>query len=112
MRLFLVAIALASVFSLAPRLEAQTRITSIDPATAKVGDEVSAAGDGLDATKVDALFLTNDKQDIQVEISEQSDKAIKFKVPAKATPGRWALMYRTKEAAPKLMEEPIKLTVE
>lgn len=112
MRLSLAAIALAGVFLLAPRVQAQSRITSVAPEAAKAGDEVTVNGEGLDATKVDALFLTNDKDDIQVEMSEQTDKSIKFKVPAKATPGRWALMYRTKEAAPKLMEEPVKLTVE
>lgn len=112
MRFSAVATALIGLLLLAPRLRAQTRIDSVTPATAKVGDQVSASGVGLDGTKIDALFLTNDKQDIQVVISEQSDNAIKFTVPAEAKPGSWALMYRTKEAAPKLMEEPVRLTVE
>ena len=112
MRFSLASLALASLLVLTARLEAQSRIISVTPETAKAGDEVTVGGEGLDATKVDALFLTNDKEDIQVEMSEQNDKSIKFKVPATVKPGRWALMYRTKEAAPKLMEEPVKLTVE
>ena|SRR5260370_19686972 len=89
-----------------------SRIHDVDPVTAKAGDTVTANGEGIDKLNVDALYLTNGTDDIKVVMSEQSDKLIKFKVPEKVKPGRWALMIRTKGAQPKLLEQPVKVTVE
>lgn len=93
-------------------LHAQTRITSVGPASAKPGDVVTATGEAIDPANVDALYLTNGKDDIEVSMSEQTEKTIKFKIPADVKPGRWALMVRTKGAEPKLLEQPTKVTVE
>jgi hypothetical protein len=93
-------------------LNAQTRITSVDPVSAKPGDVVTASGDGIDPANVDALYLTNGKDDIEVPMSEQTAKTIKFKIPAGVKAGRWTLMVRTKGDEPKLLEQPTKVTVE
>ena len=37
---------------------------------------------------------------------------MKFKIPASVKPGRYSLMIRTKGADAKLLEQPVKLTVE
>jgi hypothetical protein len=105
-------IALAALVLFASAVKAQTRITGVTPDTAKAGDEVSASGEDIDGAKVDKLYLTNGKDDFEVQMSEQTEKTIKFKIPADMKPGRWALMVRTKGADPKLMEQPIKVTVE
>ena len=90
-----------------------TRINSVDPLTAKVGDVVSAQGEGLGAAAVDELYLTTGTEDVKVEIVEQNDKMIKFKVPAGVKSGRWTLMIHLKSGTgPRLIEEPVKLTVQ
>jgi hypothetical protein len=89
------------------------QISSVDPLKAKVGDTVSAKGQGLGATNVDELYLTNDVEDVKVEMIEQTDKLIRFKVPSGVKPERWALMiHRKSGSGPKLLEQPVKITVE
>jgi len=89
------------------------RITSVAPSTAKVGDVVSAAGEGIGSADVDGLYLTNDVQDTKVEMIEQTNKTIRFKVPAGLKPGRWALMIHTTSGeGTKLFEQPVKVTVQ
>jgi hypothetical protein len=105
-------VALAGLLIFAPRLRAQVKITAVDPDTAKTGDSVSASGEGIDNANVATLYLTNGTDDIKVEILEQNAKLIKFKVPSGAKPGRWALMILTKGNDSKLIEQPVKMTVE
>jgi hypothetical protein len=113
MRFLFPAIALAGLllFPLPARADG-ARIMNVEPSTAKIGDMVSVNGEGIDKTHVDALYLTNGKDDIKVEMSEQSDTCIKFKVPPKIAPGRWAIMIRTKGSEPRYLEQPVKVTVE
>ena len=48
-----------------------------------------------------------------MQILEQTDNAIKFKVPGGIKSGRWALMIHLKTVnGPTLIEQPVKLTVE
>jgi hypothetical protein len=114
MRLAVPAIALVGLMLFPLTAKAQgTRINSVDPLTAKVGDVVNAQGEGLGSAAVDELYLTTGTADVKVEIVEQSDKAIKFKVPSGAKSGRWTLMTHLKSGTgPKLVEQPVKLTVE
>ena len=88
------------------------KILSVEPTSAKAGDSVSATGEGIGGTSVDALYLTNGTDDLQVQIIEQTEQLLKFKVPSGIKPGRWALMIRTKGPNPALLEQPVKLTVE
>ena len=91
---------------------AQTRLTGVDPMNGKAGDVVSAAGEGCGKDKVVDLYLTDGTVDIKVKMIEQTDTAIKFNVPATVKPGRYALMIKTAGADPKLLEQPVKFTVE
>ncbi len=113
MRFMLPAVALAGLllFPLPAKADG-ARIHDVDPPTAKCGDMVSANGEGMDKANVDALYLTNGKDDIKVQMMEQTEKVIKFKVPANTKPGRWALMIHTKGTEPRLLEQPVKVTVE
>lgn len=113
MRLTLPAIALAGLLMFPARAKAEgARITSVDPLTAKTGDLVTANGESIDKANVDTLYLTDGTNDIKVQMLEQSATAIKFKIPAGVKPGRWALMIHTKGPEPRLMEQPVKVTVE
>jgi len=86
------------------------RIVSVDPTTAKVGDIVTVSGDSIDKKNVDTLYLTDGKTDIKVEVTEQSEKSIKFKVPESATGKRWAVMVHTTKD--QFIEEPVRVTIE
>lgn len=109
-------ILLAGLFALlifAPALGAQgSRINSVDPMTGRAGDTIGATGESIEAAKVDELYLTDGTTDLKVQIVEQNATSIKFKIPANVKPGRYSLMIRTKGADPKLLEQPVKLTVE
>ena len=113
MRLAILAIALAGCLVLTlPQNAAAASIKSVEPDTAKAGDVLTATGEAIDQASVDALYLTNGKDDVQVEVVEQTDKSIKFKIPASIKPGRWSLMIQTKGNQPMLIEQPVKITVE
>ena len=108
LRHFVVALALI------PCLLAQEspRMKSVEPGNGKVGDELTVSGENLDRKFVKELYLTDGTTDVRVEIVQQTAEAIKFKIPAKVKAGRYSLMVLTADAAPKLIEQPVKCTVE
>jgi len=91
---------------------AMPRLASADPPSGKVGDVIVVTGENLTKDSVAKLYLTDGTTDIQVEISEQTSTSLKFKIPAKAKPGRLALMVLTTGKEPKLIEQPVKVTIE
>src|SRR5579864_253677 len=95
----------ASVIAFAQELP---RITGVDPGNGKAGDLISVAGETLAKAHVAKLYLTDGKNDIVVELTEQSATSLKFKIPSKASPGRFALMLLTTGKEPKLIEQPVK----
>src|SRR5688572_12561330 len=88
------------------------RMTSVEPPSGKSGAVVTVAGENLEKNQVAKVFLTDGKNDTLVEITEQSATALKFKIPDKAGAGRFALMLLTVGKDPKLIEQPVKVTVE
>ena len=87
-------------------------IKAVDPDTAKVGDELTAAGTHLDKALVAELYMIQGEKTIQVKILSQKEGAIKFVVPASVKPGRYQLMVLTTGDRPQYLEEPAYLTVE
>ena len=71
------------------------RMTNVEPGNGKVGDILTVSGENLDKAQVAELYLTDGKKDTKVEVTEQTPTSIKFKIPVKATPGRFALMVLT-----------------
>ncbi len=106
----IVLLAAASIAAFAQT--AMPRMASVDPQNGKAGDVLVVAGENLQKDAVTKLYLTDGTNDIQVEITEQSATAIKFKIPSKAKPGRLALMVLTGGKEPKLIEQPVKVTIE
>ena len=88
------------------------RMKTVEPGNGKVGDELTVSGENLDTKFVKEVYLTDGKNDIKVEVTQQTAETIKLKIPAKAKPGRYSLMVLTAEKAPKLIEQPVKCTVE
>ena len=93
---------------------ASPRITNIDPPNGKPGDVITVTGENLDKVSVAKLYLTdgNEKNDIELALTSQTATEIKFKIPAKAVPGRLALMILTASKPPQLVEQPWKLTID
>ena len=90
----------------------QPRMTTVDPDNGKAGDEITVAGENLEKAQVAKVYLTDGKNDTALDLTEQTATSIKFKIPTKATAGRFALMLLTTGKEPKLIEQPVKLTVE
>jgi|ERR1051326_4944801 hypothetical protein len=88
------------------------RMKAVEPAAGKGGDEVTVSGENLDAKFVKKVYLTDGKDDIELEVTSQTAESIKAKIPAKAKPGRYSLMVLTADKDPKLIEQPVKCTVE
>ncbi len=107
---FVVALLVAASFA-ASAQQAMPRMTSVDPQNGKAGDVISVTGENLHKDVVAKLYLTDGKNDIEVTISEQSEKEIKFKIPAKAS-GRLSLMVLTSGKDAKLIEQPVKLQID
>jgi hypothetical protein len=87
-------------------------ISSVEPGSARVGDQLTARGTNLGQDTVAALYLTDGSNDIKMIVLDQSADEIRFRIPPEATPGRFALMILTKGAEPKLIEQPVKVVVE
>jgi hypothetical protein len=86
-------------------------MNSVEPASGKVGDVLLIQGTNLGQDIVAGLYLTDGKTDLRVLMIEQTSTSIRFRIP-EVKPGRFALMVLTKDPDPKLIEQPVKITVE
>ena len=111
MKLSYVALVIAAAWIVACAQTAPPRMLSVSPESGKVGDVVTVTGENLQKDGIAKVYLTDGKNDIAVEITEQTATAIKFKIPAKAT-GRMSLMFLTAEKEPKYVEQPVKVNIE
>lgn len=87
-------------------------VNSVEPESGRAGDVLNAHGENLGQDTVASVYLTDGKTDTKVLIIEQTAKSIKFRIPPEAKPGRFALMVLTKGQNPKLIEEPVKITID
>jgi hypothetical protein len=86
-------------------------VEAVDPPNGKVGTVITATGQNLQKAEVAKVYLTDGKNDIQVDVTEQTATSIKFKIPEKAA-GRLSLMFLTADKEPKLMELPFKVAID
>lgn len=91
--------------------DALPRMSTVEPGNGKVGDVVAVAGENLDKANVVKVYLTDRKIDLECVVTEQTATALKIKIPEKAT-GRMWLMILTGGKEAKLIEQPVKVTVE
>ncbi len=112
MRLFLAALLILAACLAVSAQQPMPRMTTVEPGTGKIGDVITVSGENLNKELVAKVFLTDGKADLPVDVTEQAAAAIKFKVPAKAKAGRFALMLLTTGKEPKLIEQPVKFNVE
>ena len=88
------------------------RMATVEPGNGKIGDVLTVSGENLDQAHVADVFLTDGSNDFKTQVSEQTAASLKFKIPEKIKPGRYALMILTKDKPPKLIEQPVKVTVD
>jgi hypothetical protein len=88
-------------------------LTAVTPDTGRAGDELTVEGENLGKALVRELFLTDGTTDYKTEIVEQSSTTIRFRIATDTKPGRFNLMVLTGDIKePRLIEQPIKVTVE
>jgi hypothetical protein len=113
MKLSFVATLLLAAFA-AYGQQPMPRMTAVEPQNGKSGDVIVVSGENLQKDAVAKVYLTDGKNDIEVSIDAQTEKELKFKIPAKAT-GRLSLMILTasKDAKDqKLIEQPVKVQID
>ena len=92
--------------------QAMPRMTTVEPGNGKAGDVLTVAGENLEKSQVAEVYLTDGKNDWKVQVTEQAATALKFKIPSNAKPGRFSIMLLTSGKDPKLIEQPVRVTVE
>jgi len=92
--------------------QSMPRMSTVDPEHGKAGDVITVAGENLQKEQVAKVFLTDGKNDIPVDVVQQSATSIKFRIPAKVPAGRLALMVLTTGKDPKYMEQPVKIQID
>ena len=95
-----------------PEVQPTPMMRAVTPETVKVGEIATVTGEYLDKSRVADVFLTDGQTDFKVEILEQTSSAIKFRVPAKVVPDRYNLLVLLVDVEPKLIEEPVRITVQ
>ena len=108
---FVISLFIAASFAVYAE-QAMPRMTSVDPPNGKRGDVISVTGENLQKDQVAKVYLTDGKNDVPVEVLEQTATTIKFKIPVKAAPGRLTVMVLTAGKDAKLIEQPVKVLVE
>jgi hypothetical protein len=103
-RTALVAMALTAMLG----AQEYSQINKVEPASVKVGDNVTLHGDGLGKKRVVAVFLSTDKDDIAVVIVEQTDTKIVIKIP-KVKAGDYKLGLEVEKT---ILIQPKFLTIE
>jgi hypothetical protein len=87
-------------------------MTNVDPGKGKIGSVLRVTGVHLDKQKVEEVYLTDHTFDMMVKVLEQSDDAIKFRIPPSVKPGRVQLLVKTAGKEPLLLEQPVFITIE
>lgn len=89
------------------------RMVTVEPMNGKTGDVIMVTGENLAKDAVAKVYLTDGKNDVQVEVVEQTATSIKFKIPVKAAAGgRLTLMVLTTGKEAKLIEQPVKVLID
>jgi hypothetical protein len=110
---FLLLLSLVLPVALTPRDPLPTPIMrSVEPRTARAGDEVTVTGDNLGKDLVVEVYLTDRTNKTKVTVIEQNSTTVKFKVPANIKPAKYWLMVLANFPEPLLIEQPAPIVIE
>ena len=87
------------------------KVTTVEPDTGKAGDIISAKGENLDKSSIGEVYLTDGSHDVKMQITEQTETQVKFKVPENIKGGRYHLMVLTADKK-SFIEQPVVFAVE
>jgi hypothetical protein len=85
---------------------------TVEPRTAKAGDEVTVTGDNLGKDLVLEVYLTDRTNKVKVEVTQQNSTTVKFTVPAKIKPAKYWMMVLANFPEPLLIEQPAPIIIE
>jgi len=109
---FVIALLMAASFA-GYAQQAMPRMVSCEPGNGKAGDVIAVSGENLQKDLVAKVYLTDGKNDVVVELLDQSATGIKFKIPASVkAPARLALMVLTAGKDAKYIEQPVKVQID
>jgi hypothetical protein len=95
-----------------PSLAQVPQMFSVQPDNGKVGSVLRIQGRFLDKAKVEEVYLTDHTFDMKVKVLDQTEDSIEIRIPPSAKPGRLQLLVKTAEKQPKLLEQPLYISVE
>jgi hypothetical protein len=75
-----------------PITSGRSRVLRLDPEAGSPGDLVTAYGEGLDRSRVADLLLTNGERTALVNIVQQNEVSIRFRIPRMLAKGRYTLI--------------------
>ena len=87
-----------------------TVMQQVTPAVVRSGDVVTVTGYALDDKHVKEVYLTDADNDYRVEIIEQGNVALRFRVPAKIPAGQMRLAVIV-VGRDDLLEQPVFLKI-
>ncbi len=88
--------------------QATPRVTSVEPSSGKVNDNVTLTGENLGKGSVSAVFLSDDKTDYKATVVEQAAEKIVMKVP-QVKPGDYNVSV---QSADKIFIMPVRFKVQ
>jgi hypothetical protein len=83
------------------------RVTSVEPATAKIGASVTVHGENLGKGNVAAVFVSNSSDDFPATVVEQTEGKLVIKIP-KVKAGDYNISIQVKSD---ILIQPIRLAV-
>jgi hypothetical protein len=86
------------------RIPQAIHLREVTPPEGIIGDVLTGYGDNLNASRVKEIWLTDGKNDYKLEIIEQGDHSIRFRLPDWVPAGRWRVMVLSDEDV--LLEQP------
>ena len=86
-----------------------TVMERVIPGEARTGDIITVEGESLDSAHLKAVYLTDRKDQCEVEIIAQTPKFLRFKLP-KVAPGKWRIAIELVRDG-LFLEEPVFLIV-
>ena len=84
------------------------RVTSVEPSSGKVNDNVTLAGVNLGKSSVSAVFLSDDKTDYSATVVQQAAEKIVMKVP-QVKPGDYNISV---QAGDRIFIMPVRFKVQ
>jgi len=106
-RPFLILLAVLLMASLAAA-QSSPRITTVEPASGKAGDQLTVEGQDLSKEVVIAVFLSDESKDYPADVVEQTAEKIVMKVPS-VTPGDYNISIQVDK---NIFIQPVRFTVE